>query len=368
MSKIRDAFFRNIFPMQKFDSHYLAKFCYNYLIILKVLIRELIFIKKYIKENLMTPSQFLRFVDIRTKFTSMLPVCLGVAFSIYYFEAFNFLNTLIFFVAAAFLDFSTTAINVLIDYRTAATEDFRKAHNIIGIENIPEMLVVKYIYGMLTLSFLLGLFLVYRTNLVLLLIGLVCFMIGIFYTYGPIPISRMPLGEILSGPPLGFGIMLIAVIINAPNQLILDLSFNQSIFLLQGDWYALFAIFFVSLPQVMLISNIVLANNICDLEQDLENKRYTLVHHIGVEKSIRLYNWLTYGSYIALAVPIVIGWLPAIMIAVYATLLYVHQQVKLFNEKQIKAETFVTSVKSFLIFTSSELLLLIVVIIWNVIV
>lgn len=313
----------------------------------------------------MSPSQFLRFVDIRTKFTSMLPVCLGVGFSIYYFEAFNLLNTLVFFIAAAFLDFSTTAINVLIDYRTAATEEFRKEHNIIGIENIPESLVVKYIYGMLTFSFLLGLFLVFRTNLVLLLIGIVCFMIGIFYTYGPIPISRMPLGELLSGPPLGFGIILIAVLLNAPDQLILDLSFDQSIFLLQGDWYALLAIFFVSLPQVMLISNIVLANNICDLEQDLENKRYTLVHHIGVEKSIRLYNGLTYGAYVALAVPIIFGWLPPIMIALYATLLYVREQVKLFNEKQIKAETFVTSVRSFLVFTFSELFLLIVVIIWN---
>ncbi|EXJ23763.1 putative prenyltransferase, contains 1,4-dihydroxy-2-naphthoate octaprenyltransferase domain protein [Alkalibacterium sp. AK22] len=314
----------------------------------------------------MSPSQFLRFVDIRTKFTSMLPVCLGVALSIYYFEAFNFLNTLVFFIAAAFLDFSTTAINVLIDYRTAATDAFRKEHNIIGIENIPESIVVKYIYGMLTFSFLLGMFLVFRTNLILLLIGLVCFMIGIFYTYGPIPISRMPLGELLSGPPLGFGIILIAVLINAPDQLVLDLSFNQTNFILQGDWYALLVVFFVSLPQVLLISNIVLANNICDLEQDLENKRYTLAHHIGVEKSIRLYNGLTYGAYAALAIPIVFGWLPPVMIAVYATLIFVRRQVKLFNEKQIKAETFVTSVKSFLVFTFSELTLLILAIIWNI--
>lgn len=310
-------------------------------------------------------SQFLRFVDIRTKFTSMLPVCLGVAFSIYYFNAFNFINTLVFFVAAAFLDFSTTAINVLIDYRTAGDDNYEKKQNIIGRENISESLVIKYIYGMLLFSFLLGIFLVYRTNIILLFIGLICFLIGITYTYGPIPLSRMPLGELFSGPPLGFGIVFISVFINYTDSLILELGFQNSQFFLEGDWYILLAIFFVALPQVLLISNIVLANNICDLEQDLGNKRYTLAHHIGVAKSISLYNWLTYGSYIALAIPIIFGWLPPVMIAVYATLFYVRQQVKLFNKKQIKAETFVTSVRTFLTFTFSELILLIAVILWN---
>lgn len=311
----------------------------------------------------MSISQFLRFVDIRTKFTSMLPVCLGVAFSIYYFEAFNFLNTFVFFIAAAFLDFSTTAINVLVDYRSSSDDSAEKDQNIIGRENIPESLVVKYIIGMLMFSFLLGLFLVCRTNLILLFIGLICFVIGITYTYGPIPISRMPLGELLSGPPLGFGIMFIAVFINYTDSLILEIGFQNSQFFIEGDWYILLAIFFVALPQVLLISNIVLANNICDLEQDLGNKRYTIVHHIGVDKSISLYKWLTYGSYVALIIPILFGWLPPVMIAVFATLIYVRQQVKIFNERQIKAETFVTSVKSFLIFTFCELILLVVVIV-----
>ena len=314
----------------------------------------------------MSLSQFLRFVDIRTKFTSILPVFLGVAFSIYYFEAFNLLNTVIFIVAAALLDFTTTAINVLIDYRTASNEESKRTGNIIGRENIPEKLIVNYIFGMLLGSFLLGLILVFRTNIILLFIGLICFIIGITYTYGPIPISRMPLGELLSGPPLGFGIIFIAVFINHTEALILDLSFENSLFTLQGNWYTILAIFFVSLPQVFLISNIVLANNICDLEQDIDNRRFTLVFHIGKEESIRLYNWLTFGSYVALIIPIIFGWLPVIMLLIYPTLFYVKNQVALFNARQIKEETFVTSVKSFLAFTLSELMLFMVTILWNV--
>lgn len=313
----------------------------------------------------MSIPQFLRFVDIRTKFTSILPVLLGVLYTIYYFDSFNLLNTVIFFIATILLDFTTTSINVLVDYRTASSEDFKKEHNIIGRENIPETLVLTYIYAMLILYFILGLILVYRTDLVLLPIGIICSIIAVTYTYGPIPISRMPLGELFSGPPLGFGIIFIAIFINYREALILTLQFQDSTFLLQGDWLAILAIFFVSLPQVLLISNIVLANNICDLEQDVDNNRFTIVYHIGKEKSIRLYNWLTYGSYLLFAIPILFGWLPWIMIFVYVTLLFAHNQVKIFNTKQDKAMTFITSVKSFLAFTLTELVLFTVVIAWD---
>jgi len=151
----------------------------------------------------MSLAQFLRFVDIRTFFPSILPVFLGVTFSIYYFEAFNLLNTVIFPVAVALLDFTTTAINVLKEYCTASNEESKRTGNINGRENIPEKLIVNYIFGMLLSVFLSNLTLVFRTNTIFLFIGLDCFIIGITYTYGPIPISHMPLGELLSGPPLG---------------------------------------------------------------------------------------------------------------------------------------------------------------------
>jgi hypothetical protein len=46
---------------------------------------------------------------------------------------------------------------------------------------------------------LFGLILVLRTGLAVLLLGGLCFLIGILYTFGPAPISRMPLGEVFSG-------------------------------------------------------------------------------------------------------------------------------------------------------------------------
>ena len=59
---------------------------------------------------------------------------------------------------------------------------------------------------MLIIASALGVSLVFRTDLLVLFLGIICFIIGVFYTYGPIPLSRLPLGEIFSGLTMGFGI------------------------------------------------------------------------------------------------------------------------------------------------------------------
>ena len=67
----------------------------------------------------------------------------------------------------------------------------------IGREKIPETLVRNMIFGMLALTLLIGLYLTWMTGWLLLLMGLVVCFIGVFYTFGPVPLSRMPLGKSL---------------------------------------------------------------------------------------------------------------------------------------------------------------------------
>lgn len=45
-------------------------------------------------------------------------------------------------------------------------------------------------------------------------------------------------------------------------------------------------IFLIALPNTLWIANLMLANNICDLEEDENNNRYTLVHYLGKESRI----------------------------------------------------------------------------------
>ncbi|WP_368645249.1 1,4-dihydroxy-2-naphthoate polyprenyltransferase [Alkalibacterium putridalgicola] len=306
----------------------------------------------------MKVSVFMKLVEIQTKIASLFPFLLGVLFSAYYFSEFNFWNTLLFFVAMILFDMTTTAINNLMDFQKAKDKTYQQNVNIIGRTGLSEKKVIRLIFIMLGLSIVLGLILVYRTTFLLLAIGVVCFAIGIFYTFGPIPISRTPLGEILSGLTMGFGIFFIAVLINDSDGSLIRLAFEGPEFLLTGNLQAIFSVFLVSLPTVFLISNIMLANNTCDLEEDIVNNRFTLPFYIGKERAVLLFNLLMYLSYVIIALSVVLGYLHPLMLAVFITFPLIKKNLNAYNQKQIKTETFVVAIKNVVLFSSVEVGLL----------
>ncbi|MDN6195800.1 MAG: 1,4-dihydroxy-2-naphthoate polyprenyltransferase [Alkalibacterium gilvum] len=306
----------------------------------------------------MSFTVFLKLVEIQTKIASLFPFLLGVLFSAYYFSEFDLSNTILFFVAMILFDMTTTAINNLMDFKKAKDDHYRKNTNIIGQAGISKKSVVRLILFMLLLSAALGILLVYQTSILLLAIGAVCFGIGIFYTYGPIPISRTPLGEILSGLTMGFGIFFISVFINDTNSDLVHIAFDGAEFLLGGNMLDIFSVFFVSLPTVFLIANIMLANNTCDLEEDIANHRFTLPFYIGKEKAVQLFNLLMFFCYAVIAVSVLLGYLHPIMLGIFLTSPLIKKNLNAYNEKQIKRETFVVAIKNIVLFSSVEVLLL----------
>lgn len=306
----------------------------------------------------MTAKTFLDLVEIKTKLASLFPFLLGLLFTIYYFQVFNLTNSLIFFVAMLLFDMTTTAINNLMDYQKAKAAGYKEEVNIIGQAKLSEKLVIYLILSMLTLASLLGIVLVIRTSLLLLFIGGLCFLIGIFYTFGPVPISRMPLGEVISGLTMGFGIFFIIAFVNVDNSLLLDLSLHLPEFNISGNLWSLLIIFFVSLPTVFLIANIMLANNLCDLEQDISNHRYTLPYYIGRKTGVQLFNLLVYAAYLVIVISVLTGWLHPLLLLVLLTLIPIHKNLATFNQAQIKEKTFIVSIKNLVLFSGAEVILL----------
>ena len=121
-------------------------------------------------------TTFFKLVEIQTKLSSLFPFLLGTLFAAYYFNAFNLVNTLIFFVAMLIFDMTTTAINNLMDYQKAKDKGYKDEVNVIGQEKISEKLIIRLIIGMLIAAMLLGILLVFRTNIILLVIGAGCFL------------------------------------------------------------------------------------------------------------------------------------------------------------------------------------------------
>ncbi|MBS4534078.1 1,4-dihydroxy-2-naphthoate polyprenyltransferase [Clostridium sp. D2Q-14] len=292
---------------------------------------------------------FLKLVEIQTKVASMIPLILGTVYTLYRYEDFHIENFLLMFISLLSFDMATTAINNYIDHKKAIkTEGFGyEKHNGIVKYGIKESTVRIIIGVLLIIAIVFGVLLFLNTNLVVLFLGIISFGIGVLYTFGPIPISRMPLGEIFSGFFMGFIIPFISIYIHVYNEGIVSILFKGATISISLTIIDIISIFLISLPAVLGISNIMLANNLCDMEEDIENRRYTLPIYIGRESGLKLFKYLYYIGYIDIIILIFLKVLPVISLLALFTYIPVKKNIDLFFKKQTKKDTFVVAVKNF---------------------
>lgn len=308
----------------------------------------------------MTVRVFLKLVEIQTKLASLFPFIIGVLFSLYYFGEVKWLNTLIFFLGMFVFDMTTTAINNYMDYRKAKNSDYKYETNIVGKAGLSDKTVIHLILAMLAFTAVVGIYLTVETGWLMLLMGGICCFIGVFYTFGPVPLSRMPLGEVFSGFTMGLGIFLMTIYVNTFDQYFFFLTLDHWIFKLYGDLTKLMPVFWASLPMVFTIANIMLANNLCDLDEDISNHRYTLPFYIGRQTGVRLFNWLMYGCYVTVLLGVLFKIYHPMMLIVFLSLPLIIKNLRMFNKKQIKSETFSISIKNLVTFNVFQIIGLII--------
>lgn len=307
---------------------------------------------------------FLKLVEIQTKIASVIPFLLGTLYSLYRYGKFRFDNFIIMFISLLAFDMTTTAINNYYDYKKARKRDGYgyENHNAIVRDNLSESTVLNTIYILLSIAIVFGVILTLKTNPVVLFIGVISFMVGIFYTFGPVPISRMPLGELFSGFFMGFVIIFLSIYIHIYDQNIITLTLKNSIISLNINIIEVLYIFLISIPAMVGISNIMLANNICDIEDDIINERYTLVYYLGRERAQELFKILYYIGYMDLILLLVLKIVPMTLVLVLITLIPVRRNIKLFRLNPVKSETFVLSVKNFVMMNLSQVILLLIIV------
>ena len=170
----------------------------------------------------------------------------------------------------------------------------------------------------------------------------------------------MPLGEVLSGLTMGFGIFFIAVYINVPSTQMAALTIRWPEVILTGNVLAVGTVFLNALPLVFTIANIMLANNICDLETDISNHRYTLVYYIGKETALKCYAYLYYSAFIAVIIAVLLQVTTPWMLAVLLVFPIVQKHIKQFLASPDKATTFVLAIKNLVIIHTSQTILLVI--------
>jgi 1,4-dihydroxy-2-naphthoate octaprenyltransferase len=249
------------------------------------------------------------------------------------------------------IDMATTAINNYQDYKKAIKKEGYgyESHNAIVRYNLKEGSVKFVILTLLAIASAFGLWLFIETNIIVLLLGMISFVLAISYSFGPIPISRTPFGELFSGLCMGGIITFLAIYINIYQSDLISIGLTGYTLDLGLNIKELFFICLLSIPAISGIANIMLANNICDMTDDLANKRYTLPIYVGKEKALMIYKGLYYLGFVATTILIIIRVLPVVSILSLLTLIPVQKNLNLFTKVQRKDETFVTAVKNFVL-------------------
>ena len=299
----------------------------------------------------MSISSFFKLIEIQTKVASVIPYLLGTVFALYKFDNFKIKEAVLLFLGMIIFDMTVTAINNYVDYKKAIKKEGfgYEEHNAIGKDKLNPSLVLKVIIGMLILATVLGIALFLNTDCAVLVVGIICFGIGICYSFGPIPISRTPFGEIFSGFTMGCLITFLAVYVHIYDQGIINLQLTKEFFNVSLNIKVLASIFIISLPAIAGIANIMLANNICDIEEDIVNKRYTLPIYIGKSAALGVFKWIYYIGFISVIIGVLVGVLPLVSILTFIAFKPVHRHIKAFFALQSKAETFILAVKNFVL-------------------
>jgi len=281
-------------------------------------------------------ARFLSYVEIRTKITSIFAFLMTLSFLFYAGQPIALPHTLIFLAGMLLFDLTTTAINNYIDTKTNDQK-----------LQFERRIALIIIYVLLALSTAFGIWLVLLTDLVVLLAGGICFLCGILYTYGPVPISRQPLGELMSGIFYGLMIPFLLLYINMPEgyYLTLDLSFETVGVEIQV--MPVVTLLLLSVNPVCCTANIMLANNICDVERDIKVKRFTLPYYLE-EKALYLFAGIYYMTYLATIVMVIMKILHPVCLLSLLIIIPVQRNIKVFFKKQEKETTFAVAIKNYI--------------------
>jgi 1,4-dihydroxy-2-naphthoate octaprenyltransferase len=282
-------------------------------------------------------KRFLDYVEIMTKITSTFAFVLTIAYLIYRGQPIKWDLTLLFFASMFLFDLTTTAINNYIDTKNN--------HQTLQFERRTALIII---YVLFTISAALGLLLAFQTDIVIFLVGGLCFLCGVFYTYGPVPISRQPLGEVLSGAFYGFLIPFIILYINSPAGTFLSMSVNLKTIFLELQVVPIISLLLFGVAPFCTTANIMLANNICDLEKDIAVKRHTLPYYIG-KNALYLFAALYYATYLATIVMVIVGMLSPVCLLSLITIIPVQKNINVFFQKQDKGTTFLMAIKNYII-------------------
>ncbi len=290
-------------------------------------------------------KRFLSYVEIKTKITSIFPFFMTLAYLFFNGIDIHPLRTAVFFCGMFLFDLTATTIN---NY-----EDTKKNRQTLQFNRRTAFYITAVLF---LISAALGIYLVSLTDIVVLLLGGICFLFGVLYSWGPFPLTHSPLGEAASGFFYGFVIPFILYYINAPKDLF-TYSVSMERISAEINVSPAIGLLLLSIMPFCLTAGIMLANNICDVERDVKVGRYTLAYYLK-RRAVYVFALLYYTAYASVIVMVIAGFLSPLSLLVLITLIPVQKNITVFLKKQVKEETFIVSIKNFILIISVHIILI----------
>ncbi|SJZ66991.1 1,4-dihydroxy-2-naphthoate octaprenyltransferase [Pilibacter termitis] len=288
----------------------------------------------------MTKKQFVELTEIYNLPINFFLFIIGMSYSLANFHVFFNWRVVLFACVLSLIYIATNIHNNYHDFQNAKLVSYKEKSNIIGRENLNLSLVRQYMTFFFALAFILGAILVYFTDFPTLLLGSFGFFVAWKYSAGKFSIHSTPLAETLPAFMSGVSIPMITA--------------HMASFNVKNTPFFEWRMFLVFLPAMLCVLIGLLCNNTCDLEEDIENGRKTLVYYIGKKVAVFLLNILYLVIFCLMIVNVLLGFLPflaifALLLAILPTL----RALKIYQSLQSKKETYPLIMKSISIFLMS---------------
>lgn len=173
-----------------------------------------------------------------------------------------------------------SAVNTFNDYydyikgSDSAEDNVDPTDAVLVYNNVNPRSALMLAIGFLVAAFVLGAYVIWQAGWIPLAIGIIGAIVVVLYSAGKTPISYLPIGELMSGFVMG-GLIPLACY----QALTGVLDFRMIV------W---------ALPTIIGVGLIMLTNNTCDVEKDIESGRKTLSVILGRRKARRLYHALVW--------------------------------------------------------------------------
>ena len=290
-----------------------------------------------------TLQKFNALVQIQTIIISALPYIIGSVMASYYYHNFNLVYSLWLFLAVICFHLAVNGHNQYTDYARYKRNHITSYNNILEKFNITKSWARKIIIILTLISAIIGIILSIKVGWIILLIGILSYLIGYCYSGGPYPILKTPFGEPVSGITMGYNITFLGLYINMYNVHPFDNFFWAKAIIVAG-------------PAIFVIANVMLANNICDVAEDVKIGRKTLPYYTGRKTALTILCCYYVLAYIFLILGIVLKYLPVITLGSLLTIPLVYHTTKTFVKNPHKESTFTGILVNVLLVLISEII------------